>query len=197
MKAIIFDMYGVVIKDPDGLLMPFINNTFPHLTGEDIFPAWRKMDSGEITPLDFWMQLGFTGEHEKVDRAYLDSIRADDEFFEVAPRLQTKYRLALLSNDVSAWSAFVREKFDLSRYFETSIISGDVGMRKPNPEIYKLMLDALKLPAEECMFIDDRRRNLDAAQALGMRVVLFKRGKKDYAGESIGSFKELLTLLEV
>jgi len=52
--------------------------------------------------------------------------------------------------------------------FDTVVISGEVGMRKPEERIYRYVADGLDLPLSECVFVDDLRPNVDAAVALGM-----------------------------
>jgi putative hydrolase of the HAD superfamily len=57
---------------------------------------------------------------------------------------------------------------DWTELFDVVVISGEVGMRKPEPEIYQFTVDQLGLAAEHCVFVDDLRPNVRAAAALGM-----------------------------
>ena len=73
-------------------------------------------------------------------------------------------RTALLSN---SWgNGYPRDQF--AELFDITVISGEVGMRKPEARIYTHVLDALGLPPEECVFIDDMRPNIEAAEEAGM-----------------------------
>lgn len=73
-------------------------------------------------------------------------------------------RTALLSN---SWgNNYPEDLFD--GMFDTVVISGEVGMRKPDPEIYQYTLQQIALPAAECAFVDDMLPNVHAARALGM-----------------------------
>lgn len=73
-------------------------------------------------------------------------------------------RTALLSN---SWGMnYPADLFD--GMFDALVISGEVGMRKPDREIYEYALEAIALPAEQCVFIDDLMPNVQAAAALGM-----------------------------
>ena len=58
--------------------------------------------------------------------------------------------------------------------FDVVVISGEVGMRKPEPAIFEHILELMGLRAEECVFVDDLRHNVDAAVALGMLGVLHR-----------------------
>lgn len=76
-------------------------------------------------------------------------------------------RTCLLSN---SWGdSYSRDGWD--ELFDAVVISGEVGMRKPEERIYRLALDGLGLPASECAFVDDIGANVRAATSLGMVAV--------------------------
>jgi len=71
---------------------------------------------------------------------------------------------ALLSN---SWGLdYPRDGWE--EMFDVTVISGEVGMRKPDPRIYRLVAERLGLPAERCVFVDDLRPNVRAAVGVGM-----------------------------
>jgi putative hydrolase of the HAD superfamily len=77
-------------------------------------------------------------------------------------------RTALLSN---SWgNRYPRDGWD--EMFDVVVISGEVGMRKPEPEIFELTCSRLGVPAGECVFVDDLPTNIEAATGLGMTGVL-------------------------
>ncbi len=195
MKTIVFDMYGVIAKDPGGNLLPFVRRSFPHYGEEDVYVHWRAMAAGELSTSGFWKNLGYPDPHSDTQRAYLDSIEIDPEFFAAARILKQKYRLALLSNDIAEWSLYLRQKHGLDDWFDAVVVSGDVGVKKPDPAIYRLLLDRLGQEPGDCVFIDDRERFLAAAQNLGMRVALFNSRKVPWEGDVVNDFQELLALL--
>lgn len=63
----------------------------------------------------------------------------------------------------------------MDAYFDTVVISAEVGLRKPDPAIWLLACDRLGLSPGECVFVDDLQRNLDVAAELGMATVLSDR----------------------
>jgi putative hydrolase of the HAD superfamily len=195
MQAIIFDMYGVILKDPEGGLMPFVNRFFPDLQFDDVYTHWRKANVGELTSVDFFSKIGFEGDLKKIEKEYLDTIEIDTSFYSAAQTLGKYYRLALLSNDLSEWSNYLRGKFDINKYFDTIIISGDVKLQKPDINIFKLTLQELALPARGCVYIDDRRRNLAAAKSLGMETILFNSRNVEYDGRTVFDFDGLVNAL--
>lgn len=76
-------------------------------------------------------------------------------------------RTGLLSN---SWgNEYPREGWD--DMFDAVVISGEVGMRKPEPQIFAHVLGLLGVPADETVFVDDLKQNVEAAQALGMVAV--------------------------
>ena len=84
-------------------------------------------------------------------------------------------RMALLTNNVREWEPRWRAKLpDVDDIFEVIVDSAFVGMRKPDPEIYRLTLDRLGVAAERCVFVDDFEINCEAAAALGMTAVHFR-----------------------
>jgi putative hydrolase of the HAD superfamily len=83
-------------------------------------------------------------------------------------------RFAMLTNNVREWDALWRAKLPIDEIFETVVDSAFVGLRKPDPAIYAIVLERLGLPAEECAFVDDIAVNVEAARALGFAVVHFR-----------------------
>jgi putative hydrolase of the HAD superfamily len=79
-------------------------------------------------------------------------------------------KTALLSN---SWgNTYPRDGWD--DMFDTVVISGEVGLRKPEPEIFKLTCERLQVAAADCVFVDDLEINVDAAGELGMTGVLHR-----------------------
>jgi putative hydrolase of the HAD superfamily len=79
-------------------------------------------------------------------------------------------KTALLSN---SWgNTYPRDGWD--DMFDTVVISGEVGLRKPEPEIFKLTCERLAVVAADCVFVDDLEINVDAAAELGMTGVLHR-----------------------
>lgn len=88
--------------------------------------------------------------------------------YELLDQLSTSYRLACLSNTNELHWPRVCDEMGLARYFETSFASHLVGMIKPDVEIFQYVLDHLGIPPDRILFLDDNRRNVEAAQSVGM-----------------------------
>ena len=191
MKAIVLDMYGVIVKQTGDDFVPYVQQTFPDLSVEEILTPWFKADIGEITSLDVWKAIGFQGDLEKIEEEYLDTIELSDGFIDFIEKFQNKYKLAIISNDSSRWSKYLREKFDLNKYFDVISISGDLKIQKPDERIFFLTIEKLGVNAEDCIYIDDRTGNLNAAKKVGMNPILLNSRNESYEGVSVNSFEEL------
>jgi len=178
-RWVILDVMGVIFEvgdDTNDLLVPYIQKRNDMISAEKINEMYLKASLGEISSFDFWNELGFGNKFPEIERDYLDTyLRIDSEFAEIAKTLSKNYSLAILSNDVKEWSNYLRTKFNLSRLFKIIIISGEVGYRKPDKRIYNLLLDRIQSPPSDCVFVDDRSKNLRPASEIGIKTIRFVR----------------------
>lgn len=195
MKAIIFDMYGVIVKQTGDDFVPYVRQFFPNLSIEDILTPWFQADIGELTSLDVWEKLGYKGDLEQVEKKYLDTIELNEGFIEFISAAQKQYKCAIISNDSSRWGRYLREKFDINKYFDAISISGELRIQKPDRRIFDLTVEKLGCTAAECLYVDDREEYLAAAESLGMKTVMFNSRQSSYNGKSVMSFKELGDML--
>jgi 2-haloacid dehalogenase len=84
------------------------------------------------------------------------------------------YELHALTN----WSAetfpFARERFAFIEWFESILVSAEVGLIKPDPAIFQLLLERIGRTPVECIYIDDSAKNVAAAAALGFDAIVFE-----------------------
>ncbi len=85
-----------------------------------------------------------------------------------------KYMLGALNNEARETNEFRFASFGLRGYFKVALSSCYLGLRKPEPAIFKRALDILGRPAERILFIDDRAENVEGAQAAGIRAIRFE-----------------------
>ncbi|MGB6743434.1 MAG: HAD-IA family hydrolase, partial [Terracidiphilus sp.] len=79
-----------------------------------------------------------------------------------------------LNNEARETNDYRFKQFNLRRYFKVSLSSCYVGLRKPEPAIYRRALDILGAPPERILFIDDRPENAAGAAASGMKTIVFQ-----------------------
>ena len=84
------------------------------------------------------------------------------------------YRTALLTNISRSGEAVWRSLFAVDDLFDVVVDSSQVGLRKPDPAIFRLTCERLGLQPEQCLFVDDLRCNVDAAADLGMTTLQCK-----------------------
>ncbi len=77
-------------------------------------------------------------------------------------------RTGLISN---SWGEATYDRALLAELFDGVVISGDIGIRKPTPEIYAMGARTVELPPAECVFVDDLPFNLKPAREMGMATV--------------------------
>ena len=128
---------------------------------------------------------------------YLSNYLTLDVGFETfAEKVGSEYKLVLLSNDVSEWSEYLTDIHGINKYFYEKIVSGDVGLKKPDSEIFELTLSRLGCRAEDCVFIDNSVNNLQVAASLGIKPILFNRDGVTYDGTVVNNFLELESVLK-
>lgn len=174
-EAIIFDCFGVLIGDGLELVCRDIEKDNPEARkyiGETI----RLSNSGLIEPeestrriadylnipLENWRKMVGNGE-----------VR-DDRVAELIRSLRATYKTAMLSNigRGSLDRRFAAE--ELEALFDVVVVSGDVGMVKPDHEIYKYTASMLNVLPENCVFLDDREGYCAAAREVGMQAIWYR-----------------------
>jgi HAD superfamily hydrolase (TIGR01549 family) len=120
---------------------------------------------------------------ERLTRVHMDGVRkvtfAPPERADAVRRLNLHFRLGLLSNfDDARTGREVLFDTGVADLFEAIVISAEVGMRKPNPRIYELMIEMLRVEPEKVLFVGDTpREDVLGPKRAGMRIVwVNKRG---------------------
>jgi putative hydrolase of the HAD superfamily len=141
--------------------------------------SWIEAQYGRTTVAAYWQDvgstLGLTPAETVALRAtfYLGDVR-NDELVAYIDHLRTAgLRLGLLSN----FSIELRELLaqqDLLCRFDHIAISAEIGVMKPATAAYQAILDMVALPASACIFVDDQRVNVKAAQKLGLHGIWFQ-----------------------
>jgi putative hydrolase of the HAD superfamily len=151
-------------------------------TVRDLFrndPAARDLlgglEEGRVSEPDFERRfapmIGIE-EHDGLIERLFGGMGPDEAMFDaVAAAHRAGVRTALVSN---SWGSGTYDRERFPELFDTVVISGEVGVRKPQPEIYALACERLGRPPERCVFVDDLGGNLKPAAAIGMATVLHR-----------------------
>ena len=142
---VILDAMGVLYEAGDDvaeLLVPFVGkHGRAGLSTEAIDRAYVEASLGRMNTAAFWRRMGVD---PSLEDAYLARHRLIEGTLEALAQLRQRHgRLACLSNDVSSWSLKLRQRFGLESWIDHWFISGDLGLRKPSAEIYRLAADRL------------------------------------------------------
>jgi len=147
---------------------------------------FTTMDVRFITEKDFILTLEKKLRYKAPSDIYSYFVRAYDK--QVRPNLELLnflnevralgVKTAILSNTIAIYQE-IQEKYGISKEagFDPILYSWDVGMLKPNKDIFKLALERLKSKPEEIVFIDDKTEHLHGAQQVGIRTILFEDTK--------------------
>ncbi|MFH1249342.1 MAG: HAD family phosphatase [archaeon] len=88
-------------------------------------------------------------------------------------RVRSRYKTAALSNTVIPHRDYMLRNYHLGEMFDHLFFSCDLGKRKPEPQIYSKVLDTMNISADNAVFIDDYKKNVDAAREIGIDSILF------------------------
>jgi putative hydrolase of the HAD superfamily len=161
---------GIELQDLVRVMLPIYTGM-----GDDTVERFEK---GELDEAQFSRELARrleTATHGAVDPEGLVArvfagVHLEPVMFEAVGAVRRAgLKTALLSNSWGT-SGYPRERF--AELFDAVIISGEVGLRKPDPAIYRLAVDRLVVPAERCVFVDDYPGHLEPAAQAGMTTVL-------------------------
>ncbi len=181
-KAIIFDLQGVVIG------MHSDAEYFQHLSKVSGKPAeffmsapfinnWTAVEKGEKTFDEFIstsMELsGLTAEQIDWVGFYKARAKLNTDVVSLIKALRCNYKVVALTNADPGRYAAASEIFDQSMFDEV-YTSFSLGARKPDRNVFIMVLDGLGVGPSEALYIDDRQENVDGAEAVGINSILFK-----------------------
>lgn len=199
--TLLIDMYGVILEESKGNFLPYTYDNFPETEYERLTALFRKeklftkAQLGEYSSDEFLKALGFEDTEYHMKNYISTRLTLDKGFIRFAKQAKEKYSLVLLSNDVSEWSEYITEFFGLNEYFSHKIVSGDIGIRKPDIRMFDACLERIGATPGECIFVDNTAKNLISAEETGISCVLFDRGGEHFSGASVVNFEELSALL--
>ena len=173
-KAVVFDCFGVVVGTGYW-------NVYKRLGGDPAKDATfldevlgradtGKIDTDELAKI-VSERLGITADEYR--RAYKEDEVPNLEVFEfIRAELKPHYKIALLSN---VGPGVIERKIpqELLQLFDAVVLSGEVGLLKPDPAIFRLTVERLGVAPEEAVFADDHAEYLVGAEAIGMPTILF------------------------
>jgi putative hydrolase of the HAD superfamily len=101
---------------------------------------------------------------------------------ELVARLRPPYKISVLSNADLSLRVRLVDEMRIQHLFDDIVCSAEVGMAKPDAEIFRLAAARLSVAPHECIFVDDWDQNVDAARAVGMVAICYRQEKGDDLG---------------
>ena len=192
-EAVVCDFGGVLttplfeafasIQEEFGIESEELGGAMRLLTERDgenpLFPLERGEVSEDafLAKLDTALQelLGRETHVHRFREALFEGLKPNPPMIELMRELRGRdLRMAMLTNNVREWEPLWRAMLPVDEIFEEVVDSGFVGHRKPERRIYEITIERLGVPFERCLFVDDLKPNIAAAEELGMRAVRFK-----------------------
>jgi putative hydrolase of the HAD superfamily len=195
---LVLDAMGVIypVKDDVAdLLVPYVSRK-GGAPAKVVEECYREASLGNITEDAFWQMVGLSADCED---DYLSGFTLSPGLLETLDRARhIGLPVAALTNDVPRWSRKLRERFRLTEYISTWVVSGEERCRKPDRGIYVSLINRLGNTARhELLFVDDREKNIDTAHRLGWKTLLFNP-ETNYSSPvhgSIQGFPELMAMI--
>lgn len=194
-KTIIFDLGGVLFTNGTKKLVEFVSNEYKIdkakvqavMDGE----IGRKYREAKVDRHEFWdhflHELNIQADPDFLEDKWTMGFELIGDTRDIVTELSEKYPVYFLSDNVRTRVEKIQERYGFLDWFEGGIFSHEVGMKKPHPLLYKLILEKAQAKAEETIFIDDKPVCLPPAAELGMTTILFENPQQLRATlESLG-----------
>lgn len=196
-QAVIFDFGGVLMrtedKAPRTQLARSLGRTYEQLENL-VFngPTGMPAALGELSAEQHWSSIAKTLQIEETQipsfqDAFWGGDRMDSQLVNHIRSLKGRYRTALLSNAWSDLRDYLENRWRIADAFDLMVISAEVGLAKPDPRIYQLILERLQVPAQAAIFLDDVVVNVEAARSVGLMGIHFHS-----AGQALAELEHLL-----
>ena len=184
-KVLLFDL-GRVLVDFDHLRSAERIAAFCSKTPQQIYnlffesPATTAFEAGKITPQDFYLQvkqmldlkLSYTSFEPIWNDIFFLSAK-NRSVFGLVNNLRAHYKTAMLSNINTLHYEYLKKNFPVFGVFDKVFLSFQLGLLKPDKEIYNLVIQDLKVSPQEIFYTDDRSELVQSAKSLGIRGCVF------------------------
>jgi putative hydrolase of the HAD superfamily len=156
----------------------------------DALADLRQLETGECEPQEFEgrlaARLGIERSEGLIERLFAGLGPDEQMLAAVRAARDAGIKTGLISN---SWGQTIYDPAVLEGLFDASVISGEVGIHKPQPEIFMLACRQLGVEPDACVFVDDLRENVAGAKAVGMTGILHRD-----TSETLARLEDLLGL---
>lgn len=145
-------------------------------------PLERRYDTGEITTTEFIGALrsafGMTAKDDAIAEAWSDIFEPNDDLTAQLPTRKAAVKTLVLASNTNElhFNRVTRMMPGAMALFDATVLSFELGARKPAARFFERVIAATGGPAGDCVYVDDRPDFVAAAEALGMRGCVYERG---------------------
>lgn len=192
---LIFDIGGVIILQPkadwsakenrlglkDGTIKRIFVDCFNKQTTDKNFNE-RKYFEENYSDILSWEQ------YQNLIKDFFASEKVNEPLLEWTQKKKVEgYRIYALTNNTAVLEKLLKEKFKIEDIFDKVFNSAEIGLAKPDPKIFQYLLSQINANPEQCLFVDDSQRNVEAAGKLGLVSILFMNNQSFF--EQTDAFK--------
>lgn len=193
-RAVVFD-YGNVLALHDRREICRRFSVHSPLSPDEILPRIYGNDvefdseTGKIDSREHFRRIkervsgDATWSYEEFSAEFKNVFELNDEAVRALRAAASTHRVFILSNTTYLHALWMFEQEILATVPELYFLSFKLGVMKPDPEIFRIMLRTGMLTAEECLYIDDLPEFCEAAASLGINTINYRRGTTDLVGE--------------
>jgi len=180
-KAVVFDYMGVLSSEFGPTVYPYIQEVTGHSIEEikAVFSKyWKDLKIGKISDEVFWQGMAKDLEVSAEDVGKVRAMTRKcsepvQEMIDLVKEFSETYDLYILSNSAYDWTEFMYDQSPLKQYMKKTFFSHLLGLAKPDPAIYQLVIKEIGCKPEEILFTDDKLINVEAAIHVGMQGIHF------------------------
>lgn len=183
-KAVIWDMGGVLLRSEHYQYREELAARFK-VTEEQLehrvfnTPSAELATVGKISQVEHWLNTGRSFGLKDEEVAWFEELfwagdRCDFDLIHFIRSLKPELKTGLLSNAWMGTREMLKNKYNCLDAFDVAVFSYEVGLAKPDPRIYHVILEKLDIDPKKAIFVDDFSENVIAASALGIHAVQFK-----------------------
>ncbi len=176
-RVVALDGLGVLYGRGDGMsraLIPFARERASRVTDDEIEAKSRLLELGRITTGEFWSSIGVDGDPGQIDADYLAQLQLTPGVVKYLRSLRDKeVRIACIANEPTEWASRLRVSHSLDGLIDPWVISGAVGVRKPDRSIFEVLRRTTGEQPGSILVVDDDLDVLDGARELGFATAWF------------------------
>lgn len=184
---VIFDLGGVVVELDSDRLIHQVSRLVGH-PFEDVQEVvyhqelLLPLELGRISPQEYYeglkgkLQLPWT--YDQFVRSWNDTLSENTEVTGIIQRLHQHHKLTVLTNTNALHLHYIKTQFPSLSVFHDWVASCEVGLRKPDSEIYRLAVGRADVHPNAVLYIDDRPELVEAGRAAGLTAIRFESGRQ-------------------